>query len=314
MGTQTPRCTGRTTRVTTVSAAARERQEISARGAKGTLTHIGYAVGRCAGGSEDPERRIRAGEPGEPPDATARRKDLPGIGSPVRIEGRFGTAPVENGRIRLRQTGSGLSGRGPLRPDPGQLTRCPPSYRFRRRCYIRPMATREPGPLAGVVSETAAGARLVFVPSRVRAVGFAIGSSILLPVWIAAPLLLAFLFVILLTDSPAAWALLWIVVGLTVLAVAGSSWARRGWRRRRSGGSSSGPGRIRRRSRSRHSSVRRGSPWPIWSASSSSSGSGWGNGSRSQSCWTGAADGRPSASRSTPPRCPGWTRGYCSSG
>ncbi|MFF7295552.1 hypothetical protein [Streptomyces sp. NPDC008265] len=83
------------------------------------------------------------------------------------------------------------------------------------------MATREPGPLAGVVSETAAGARLVFVPSRVRAVGFAIGSSILVPVWIAAPLLLAFLFVILLTDSPAAWALLWIVVGLTVLAVAG---------------------------------------------------------------------------------------------
>ncbi|THA86350.1 hypothetical protein [Streptomyces sp. A0592] len=83
------------------------------------------------------------------------------------------------------------------------------------------MATRDPDPLAGVAAATAAGARLVFVPSRLRELGVALGSSVLVPLWIAAPLLLAFLFVVLLTDSAVAWALFWIVLGLTVLAVAG---------------------------------------------------------------------------------------------
>ncbi|MEV7560775.1 hypothetical protein [Streptomyces sp. NPDC089795] len=83
------------------------------------------------------------------------------------------------------------------------------------------MATRDPDPPAGVVSRTAAGARLVFVPNRLRELGVAVGSSVLVPLWIAAPLLLAFLVVALLTESAVAWALLWIVLGLTVLAVVG---------------------------------------------------------------------------------------------
>ncbi|MFE1826648.1 hypothetical protein [Streptomyces yangpuensis] len=83
------------------------------------------------------------------------------------------------------------------------------------------MATGDPEPPAGVVSETAAGARLVFVPSRVRAVGFALGSSVLVPLWIAAPLLLAFLVVAVLTDSGVVWFLVRVVAGLAVLAVVG---------------------------------------------------------------------------------------------
>lgn len=83
------------------------------------------------------------------------------------------------------------------------------------------MATRDPDPPTGVVSATAAGARLVFVPSRLRELGVALGSSVLIPLWIAAPLLLAFLVVVLLTQSAVAWALFWIVLGLTVLAVVG---------------------------------------------------------------------------------------------
>ncbi|MEU6298685.1 hypothetical protein [Streptomyces erythrochromogenes] len=83
------------------------------------------------------------------------------------------------------------------------------------------MATRDPDPLAGVVSATAAGERLVFVPSRLRELGVALGASVLVPLWIAAPLILAFLVVVLLTGSAVARTLLWIVLGLTVLAVVG---------------------------------------------------------------------------------------------
>ncbi|WP_406073999.1 hypothetical protein [Streptomyces virginiae] len=83
------------------------------------------------------------------------------------------------------------------------------------------MTTRDPDPPAGVVSVTAAGTRLLFVPSRLRELGVALGASVLVPLWIAAPLLLAFLVVILFTDSAVAWALFWVVLGLTVLAVVG---------------------------------------------------------------------------------------------
>ncbi|WP_158717810.1 hypothetical protein [Streptomyces sp. NRRL F-2664] len=83
------------------------------------------------------------------------------------------------------------------------------------------MATRDPDPLAGVVSRTAAGERLVFLPSRLRESGVALGSSVLVPLCIAAPLLLAFLFVAVLTESAVAWALVRVVLGLAVLAVVG---------------------------------------------------------------------------------------------
>ena len=83
------------------------------------------------------------------------------------------------------------------------------------------MATRKTGPLAGVVSATAAGGRLVFVPSRVREFGVALGASVAVPLWIAAPLLLPALMVAVVTGSGLVWAILWVGLGLTVLAVIG---------------------------------------------------------------------------------------------
>ncbi|MFJ8113746.1 hypothetical protein [Streptomyces sp. NPDC096132] len=75
--------------------------------------------------------------------------------------------------------------------------------------------------LAGVVSATPAGGRLVFVPSRVRELGVALGASVVVPLWIAAPLLLVALLVAVLTDSGPVWAIVWVGLGLTVLSVTG---------------------------------------------------------------------------------------------
>jgi len=83
------------------------------------------------------------------------------------------------------------------------------------------MANRNANPLAGVVSATAAGERLVFVPSRVREFGVALGASVVVPLWVATPLLLVTLVVAALTQSGAVWAIVWVVLGLTVLAVIG---------------------------------------------------------------------------------------------
>ena len=83
------------------------------------------------------------------------------------------------------------------------------------------MANRKANPLAGVVSATATGERLVFVPSRVRESGVALGASVVVPLWIATPLLLVTLVVAALTRSGAVWAIVWVVLGLTVLAVIG---------------------------------------------------------------------------------------------
>ncbi|MFE6335869.1 hypothetical protein ACFVOK_22095 [Streptomyces sp. NPDC057798] len=83
------------------------------------------------------------------------------------------------------------------------------------------MATRSTNPLAGVVSATAAGGRLVFVPSRVREFGVTLGGSVVVPLWVAAPLLLPMLVIAVLTESGVVWAILWVSLGLTVLAVIG---------------------------------------------------------------------------------------------
>ncbi|WP_330350939.1 hypothetical protein [Streptomyces sp. NBC_00582] len=83
------------------------------------------------------------------------------------------------------------------------------------------MVTRKADPWAGVVSATAAGERLVFVPSRVREFAVALGASVLVPLWIAAPLLLPTLVVAALTESGLVWAIVWVGLGLTVLAVIG---------------------------------------------------------------------------------------------
>ncbi|MFI9772600.1 hypothetical protein ACIHJG_38035 [Streptomyces sp. NPDC052415] len=83
------------------------------------------------------------------------------------------------------------------------------------------MATRSTNPLAGVVSATAAGGRLVFVPSRVREFGVTLGGSVVVPLWVAAPLLLPMLVIAVLTESGVVWAILWVTLGLTALAVIG---------------------------------------------------------------------------------------------
>ncbi|MFD6183139.1 hypothetical protein [Streptomyces goshikiensis] len=83
------------------------------------------------------------------------------------------------------------------------------------------MATRSTNPLAGVVSATAAGDRLVFVPSRVREFGVTLGGSVMVPLWIAAPLLLPMLVIAVLTESGLLWAIVWVGLGLTALAVIG---------------------------------------------------------------------------------------------
>ncbi|MEU1076097.1 MULTISPECIES: hypothetical protein [unclassified Streptomyces] len=83
------------------------------------------------------------------------------------------------------------------------------------------MAKRSTDPLAGVVSATAKGERLVFVPSRVREFSVALGGSFFIPLWIAAPLLLPALVIAVLTESGVVWALFWVGLGLTVLAMIG---------------------------------------------------------------------------------------------
>ncbi|WP_340373831.1 hypothetical protein U5640_00630 [Streptomyces sp. SS7] len=59
------------------------------------------------------------------------------------------------------------------------------------------------------------------MPSRLREIGVALGASVVVPLWIAAPLLLVALLVAVLTESAQAWAIVWVVLGLTVLAVVG---------------------------------------------------------------------------------------------
>ncbi|MFD7029025.1 hypothetical protein ACFWAR_13430 [Streptomyces sp. NPDC059917] len=83
------------------------------------------------------------------------------------------------------------------------------------------MATRSTDPLAGVVSVTAAGDRLVCVPSRVREFGVALGGSVLVPLWVATPLLLPLLVIAALTEYGLLWGLVWFGLGLTALAVIG---------------------------------------------------------------------------------------------
>ncbi|MFE2516686.1 hypothetical protein [Streptomyces mirabilis] len=83
------------------------------------------------------------------------------------------------------------------------------------------MATRSTNPLAGVVSATAAGGRLVFVPSRVREFGVTLGGSVMVPLWMATPLLLPMLVIAVLTESGLLWAIVWVGLGLTALAVIG---------------------------------------------------------------------------------------------
>ncbi|MEV6549809.1 hypothetical protein AB0M57_14035 [Streptomyces sp. NPDC051597] len=83
------------------------------------------------------------------------------------------------------------------------------------------MAIRNTDPLAGVVSATAEGGRLVFVPSRIREFSVAIGGSVLVPLWIASPLLLPALVIAVLTESGLVWAMLWVGLGLTALAIIG---------------------------------------------------------------------------------------------
>ncbi|WP_339135138.1 hypothetical protein WJM95_34945 [Streptomyces sp. f51] len=83
------------------------------------------------------------------------------------------------------------------------------------------MTTRSTNPLAGVASATAAGDRLVFVPSRVREFGVTLGGSVMVPLWMATPLLLPMLVIAVLTESGLLWAIVWIGLGLTALAVIG---------------------------------------------------------------------------------------------
>lgn len=61
----------------------------------------------------------------------------------------------------------------------------------------------------------------MFVPRRVREVGVAIVGSVVVPLWIAAPLLLPILAVAALTDSGLVWAIAWAGLGLTALVMTG---------------------------------------------------------------------------------------------
>ncbi|KUO09437.1 hypothetical protein [Streptomyces sp. DSM 15324] len=58
------------------------------------------------------------------------------------------------------------------------------------------------------------------MPSRFREIGVALGASVVVPLWIAAPLLVVTLLVAVLTASALVWAIVWVVLGLTVLSVA----------------------------------------------------------------------------------------------
>lgn len=63
--------------------------------------------------------------------------------------------------------------------------------------------------------------RLVLVPSRLRELGFVLGASTLIPLWIAALPLLVVLLLAALTESGVIWAVFWVGLGLMVLAVLG---------------------------------------------------------------------------------------------
>ncbi|MFD5326915.1 hypothetical protein [Streptomyces sp. NPDC127092] len=78
------------------------------------------------------------------------------------------------------------------------------------------MATPSTNPLAGVVSTTAAGERLVFVPRRVVDVGTEIVVGVVTPPVIAVPLLIPILGIALATGS---WVILWAALGLIALAM-----------------------------------------------------------------------------------------------
>ncbi|MER5462118.1 hypothetical protein ABT010_15775 [Streptomyces sp. NPDC002668] len=83
------------------------------------------------------------------------------------------------------------------------------------------MAMRKGGFPAGVGSppKAAAGWRLVFVPSRIRELAVLIGGGVMAPPMIASPLLLAALVAALFSGSPFFWGVLWILLGLTGVAV-----------------------------------------------------------------------------------------------
>ncbi|GLX31925.1 MULTISPECIES: PrgI family protein [Streptomyces] len=78
------------------------------------------------------------------------------------------------------------------------------------------MTTPHTNPLAGVVSATAAGERLVFVPHRIREVGTDIVLGAVTPPVIAVPVLIPILGVALGTGF---WAILWAAFGLIALAM-----------------------------------------------------------------------------------------------
>jgi hypothetical protein len=70
--------------------------------------------------------------------------------------------------------------------------------------------------LAGVVSATAAGERLVFVPRRVLELGTDVVTGVLIPPVMAVPFLIPILGVALGIGS---WAILWVALGLIALAI-----------------------------------------------------------------------------------------------
>ncbi|NXY95174.1 hypothetical protein HYE82_12395 [Streptomyces sp. BR123] len=78
------------------------------------------------------------------------------------------------------------------------------------------MTTPSANSLAGVVSATAAGERLVFVPRRVLELGTDVVTGVLIPPVMAVPFLIPILGVALGIGS---WAILWVALGLIALAI-----------------------------------------------------------------------------------------------
>ncbi|MFJ5234471.1 hypothetical protein ACIQBJ_31770 [Kitasatospora sp. NPDC088391] len=76
------------------------------------------------------------------------------------------------------------------------------------------MVMRSPDPAAGSAEQ-----RLVFVPSRLRELGLAVGGGVLLPLWVAGPLMLGFALMSVFTGSGIGWALCWGTLVLAALAV-----------------------------------------------------------------------------------------------
>ncbi|MEU3503753.1 hypothetical protein ABZ726_24375 [Streptomyces hundungensis] len=81
------------------------------------------------------------------------------------------------------------------------------------------METPHPGPPADVVAPVSAGWRLLVVPSRTRELAVALGSSIMVPSAIAAPLLLVALVVAVISGSAFMWGAFWVLLVLTVVTV-----------------------------------------------------------------------------------------------